>query len=117
MQGSSRHALGRRRPGIARARPALACRPCRTLPPPTHRAPLTSAPSPDLRSLPCPCPCPRPEQEEKAIRVVRANETRTANQQHGLARSLLSNMVVGVDTGFTTKLQVGRWRAHASRLC
>lgn len=39
--------------------------------------------------------------------MIKANESRQANQQHGLARSLLSNMVVGVDTGFTTTLQAG----------
>ena len=40
------------------------------------------------------------------VKVQRASESLTANQQHGLARTLLSNMVVGVSDGFTTNLQV-----------
>lgn len=48
--------------------------------------------------------CP---QGEGAINVLRTEASRVANCQHGLARTLLSNMVVGVDTGFTRTLQVG----------
>jgi ribosomal protein L6P/L9E len=40
--------------------------------------------------------------------VKRADESRQAAQQHGLQRTLLSNMIVGVDTGFTTTLQASR---------
>lgn len=59
-----------------------------------------------------PRPCPCRTQEDGVLRVARAEESRTANAQHGLARSLLSNMVVGVDTGFTRTLQVsGTWLA------
>lgn len=42
------------------------------------------------------------------FRVKRADESRQAAQQHGLQRTLLSNMIVGVDTGFTTTLQARR---------
>lgn len=61
------------------------------------------------------------------VTVLRAEESRLANCQHGLARTLLSNMVVGVDTGFTRTLNVrfittgqGRGRGGAgwcARLC
>lgn len=50
--------------------------------------------------------CPRSPQGEKMVTVLRAEESRQANSQHGLARTLLSNMVVGVDTGFTRTLNV-----------
>ena len=45
-------------------------------------------------------------QGDKAIVLTRAENSRLANCQHGLARTLVSNMVVGVDTGFTTTLNV-----------
>lgn len=38
--------------------------------------------------------------------MLRAEDSRVANAQHGLARALLNNMVVGVDSGFTRTLQV-----------
>ena len=53
-------------------------------------------------------------QEGQVVKVTRAEEGRVANQQHGLARTLLNNMVVGVDTGFTTTLSVSR-AAHGMR--
>jgi len=40
------------------------------------------------------------------ISVKRVNETRQANQLHGLARTLVSNMVVGVSDGFTKTLSM-----------
>lgn len=46
------------------------------------------------------------EKGEKMVTVLRADESRQANSQHGLARTLLSNMVVGVDTGFTRTLNM-----------
>jgi large subunit ribosomal protein L6 len=48
----------------------------------------------------------RVEQEGAVLKVERVNETRLANQQHGLSRSLVSNMVVGVSTGFTKTLSM-----------
>ena len=44
------------------------------------------------------------EQEGNIVKVLRVNETRQANCEHGLARSLVSNMVVGVSDGFTKTL-------------
>ncbi len=38
--------------------------------------------------------------------VLRAEESRRANQMHGLSRTLVNNMVVGVSEGFTKQL---RW--------
>lgn len=40
------------------------------------------------------------------INVVRANESRVANQVHGLSRALINNMVVGVSDGFTKTLSM-----------
>ena len=41
---------------------------------------------------------------EGIVQVNRANDSKLARQQHGLARSLLNNMVVGVSKGFEKKL-------------
>jgi large subunit ribosomal protein L6 len=40
------------------------------------------------------------------IVVTTADETREANAMHGLARSLINNMVVGVTAGFTKELEI-----------
>ncbi len=40
------------------------------------------------------------------IAVERANETQQARALHGLSRTLLSNMVAGVTTGFTRDLEI-----------
>lgn len=40
------------------------------------------------------------------IRLQRREDTRVASQQHGLARALVNNMVVGVSEGFTTTLKL-----------
>ena len=42
---------------------------------------------------------------EEAV-VTRANDTKKLKELHGLTRSLLNNMVVGVYTGFEKKLEV-----------
>jgi len=39
------------------------------------------------------------------VRVERAEESRKANQMHGLCRTLVNNMVVGVSDGFTKQLR------------
>lgn len=44
--------------------------------------------------------------EDGAVRVTRANETRTARAQHGLRRTLLANCVEGVSKGFSRTLEV-----------
>lgn len=38
--------------------------------------------------------------------VSRPDDTREAKSMHGLARTLVSNMVVGVDTGFKKELEI-----------
>lgn len=68
---------------------------------PSLRPPLSQASCAD--ALP---PTPVCLQDGSIIKVAKATESRMANQQHGLSRTLLNNMIVGVDTGFTTTLQV-----------
>lgn len=44
--------------------------------------------------------------EEGSLQVNRDNESRDARARHGLTRSLLNNMVIGVTEGFTKKLEI-----------
>jgi large subunit ribosomal protein L6 len=46
------------------------------------------------------------EQEGDTIVVKRRDESRAARARHGLCRTLVSNMVEGVSTGFTRRLQI-----------
>ncbi|MBZ0187668.1 MAG: 50S ribosomal protein L6 [Candidatus Obscuribacterales bacterium] len=46
------------------------------------------------------------KQEDNVVTVLRKSEDRTARSLHGLSRTLLNNMVVGVSTGFEKKMQV-----------
>ncbi|MCL2447258.1 MAG: 50S ribosomal protein L6 [Oscillospiraceae bacterium] len=46
------------------------------------------------------------EQEGVVLNVTRPNDEKENRALHGLSRSLLSNMVVGVHTGFTRELEV-----------
>jgi large subunit ribosomal protein L6 len=46
------------------------------------------------------------EQEGDTLRVVRVNESRAARERHGLARTLVANMVEGVSTGFQRRLEI-----------
>src|SRR5512138_3457939 len=46
------------------------------------------------------------EQSDSQLTVSRPTESRTHKSLHGLTRTLLSNMVVGVTTGFTRRLEV-----------
>lgn len=39
------------------------------------------------------------------VSVQRAEESRKANQMHGLSRTLVNNMVVGVSEGYTKQLR------------
>lgn len=52
----------------------------------------------------------RPEmsfkQEDNVLTVLRKSEDRSARSLHGLSRTLLNNMVVGVSSGFEKKMQV-----------
>ncbi|XP_010276744.1 PREDICTED: 50S ribosomal protein L6, chloroplastic-like [Nelumbo nucifera] len=45
-------------------------------------------------------------EESGNLRVIKAVETRRANQMHGLFRTLTDNMVVGVSKGFEKRLQL-----------
>ena len=44
--------------------------------------------------------------EEGVINVSRPNDERESRSRHGLTRSLINNMVVGVTDGFTKKLEI-----------
>jgi large subunit ribosomal protein L6 len=46
------------------------------------------------------------ELEEGNIIVTRPDESRTARSLHGLTRTLISNMVVGVSAGFSKNLEI-----------
>jgi len=52
----------------------------------------------------------RPEiaivQEANQIKLSPKNEGRMARSLHGLSRTLLNNMILGVNTGFSTKLEI-----------
>ncbi len=44
--------------------------------------------------------------EEKQVIVTRESDEKRAKAMHGLARSLINNMVVGVEKGFVKKLEI-----------
>jgi large subunit ribosomal protein L6 len=46
------------------------------------------------------------EIDEKQVLVKQADDSRYANAMHGLARSLIQNMVIGVTNGFKKELQI-----------
>ena len=46
------------------------------------------------------------EQQEQTITVTRPDDSRLAKSQHGLTRTLIANMVEGVDNGYRKKLQL-----------
>ena len=46
------------------------------------------------------------EQQEQTITVTRPDDSRLAKSQHGLTRTLIDNMVEGVDKGYSKKLQL-----------
>ena len=46
------------------------------------------------------------EQKENQIVVTPATTKRYSNERHGLCRTLISNMVVGVTEGYTKKLEI-----------
>ena len=45
-------------------------------------------------------------QEENTLKVTRDGDDREAKAMHGLGRSLLNNMVLGVSDGFVKKLEI-----------
>ena len=44
--------------------------------------------------------------EDNEVKVTRPTDQRDHRAQHGLARALIANMVTGVTTGFTRKLEI-----------
>ena len=60
------------------------------------------------------------EQSEEIILVKREDDSRLARQRHGLCRTLVSNMVEGVSSGFQKRLQIQgvgyRAQAQGSKL-
>ncbi|MBP7837516.1 50S ribosomal protein L6 [Candidatus Saccharibacteria bacterium] len=44
--------------------------------------------------------------EDNTLTVVRSSDEKIARSQHGLMRSLIQNMVLGVTSGFSKKLEV-----------
>ncbi|MDD9899160.1 MAG: 50S ribosomal protein L6 [Candidatus Melainabacteria bacterium] len=52
----------------------------------------------------------RPEiiitQEENEVKVARQDDTRMARSLHGLSRTLLNNMILGVSQGFKKELEI-----------
>jgi large subunit ribosomal protein L6 len=46
------------------------------------------------------------KQEGDNVIVMRSNDERTVRSQHGLMRSLLNNMILGVNQGFAKKLEI-----------
>ncbi len=44
--------------------------------------------------------------QDDQLRVVRPNEEKRSRELHGLTRTLISNMVVGVTEGYTRKLEI-----------
>ncbi|NEO83218.1 MAG: 50S ribosomal protein L6 [Spirulina sp. SIO3F2] len=45
-------------------------------------------------------------QEGNAIQVIRQDDSRPARERHGLARTLVANMVEGVSKGYEKRLQI-----------
>ncbi len=46
------------------------------------------------------------EQGESGLEVKRPNDERDSRSRHGLTRTLLNNMVIGVTEGYETKLEI-----------
>ncbi|TWE09211.1 50S ribosomal protein L6 [Rudaeicoccus suwonensis] len=57
-------------------------------------------------SLTVPEPITVAQGEDGVINVSRPNDEREARSRHGLTRSLINNMVVGVTDGYTKKLEI-----------
>ena len=52
------------------------------------------------------CPEIKVEKQENTIVLTRANDDRKSRSLHGLSRTLVANVVNGVKTGFTKKLEI-----------
>ena len=44
--------------------------------------------------------------EDGTLHVTRPNDERTAKERHGLTRTLVNNMIVGVSTGYSKTLEI-----------
>jgi len=51
-------------------------------------------------------PLARVAVDDNQVVVTRADDTKSSKAQHGLTRSLVQNMVIGVTTGFTRQLEI-----------
>ena len=47
-----------------------------------------------------------PKKEENSLILARANDERAAKSLHGLSRTLVANMITGVTTGYSKKIQI-----------
>ena len=56
--------------------------------------------------LTVPAPLTVANGEDGSVEVTRPNDERDARARHGLTRSLINNMVVGVTDGYTKKLEI-----------
>ena len=56
--------------------------------------------------LTVPAPITVAKGEDGSVEVTRPNDERDARARHGLTRSLINNMVVGVTDGYTKKLEI-----------
>lgn len=46
------------------------------------------------------------DDKEKVVRVARADDSREAMALHGTTRALINNMITGVSTGYTRKMEI-----------
>lgn len=56
--------------------------------------------------LTVPAPITVAKGEDGSVEVTRPNDERDSRARHGLTRSLINNMVVGVTDGYTKKLEI-----------
>ncbi len=57
-------------------------------------------------ALTVPAPISVAKSDDGSIAVTRPNDDRESRSRHGLTRSLINNMVVGVTEGYTKKLEI-----------
>lgn len=59
-----------------------------------------------MLALTVPSPISVAKTDEGTVEVTRPNDEREARSRHGLTRSLINNMVIGVTEGYTKKLEI-----------
>jgi len=57
-------------------------------------------------SLTVPAPIAVAQGEDNTIAVSRPNDERESRSRHGLTRTLINNMIIGVTEGYTKKLEI-----------